>query len=99
MGSLQAAKCWPLRPRFTIGSRRSSRQTAEHRAFDNPSLAQHVADHAVARRVAMVRLPAFAVVVEPNDRHAIGGTIVINRRGGVEGKAFEHSVTICLYLV
>src|SRR4051812_4507407 len=41
------------------------RERAEHRSFDDPALRHHVCRHAAARRVAMIRLAALAVVVEP----------------------------------
>src|SRR5205823_13211364 len=90
MGLPRAAKCWRLLRRFTIGLS-SSQQTAEHRTLDDPSFAEHVADFAVARRIAVARLAAFAVVVQTNDRHAVGGAKLIHRRLGVERQTFEHT--------
>src|SRR5205823_8005768 len=75
-----------------------SRQTAEHRTFDDPSLAEHVADFAVTRRIAVARLAALAVVVETNDRHAVGRANFIHRCIGVECQTFKHPEWIGLDL-
>src|SRR4051794_5738208 len=84
MDSSRAAKSSRRRAEFTMDWKRSLRQAAEHRAFDNPSLPQHVADFAVARRIAVVGLSAFAVVVKTNHGNTIGRTVVVDGRVGVE---------------
>src|SRR5438552_74373 len=90
MDSLPAVKCSPRRREFTIDSKDSSRQAAKHRTLDDPSLAEHIADRTVARRVSVVGLSALAVVVETDDRHAIGRTLIERGRIRVERQTLER---------
>src|SRR5437763_7833621 len=90
MDSLPAAKCSPRRREFTIDSTDSSRQAAKYRTLDDPSLAEHIADRAVARQVSVVGLSALAVVVETNNGHAIWRTLIERGRIRIERQTLEH---------
>ena len=52
----------------------------------------------MARRIAVARLPAFAVVVKTNDRYAVGGANFIHWWVGVECQTFEHPERVGLDL-
>src|SRR5437763_15248880 len=90
MDSLPAVKCSPRRRNFTIDSTDSSRQAAKYRTLDDPSLAEHIADRAVARQVSVVGLSALAVVVETNNGHSIWRALVERGRISVERQTLER---------